>query len=63
MPSLSFRRRPESTPAWMQVVERRREQAAEEARPENEGMAGSYRMAHWIGVPVIVIPAVREWVI
>ena len=20
-------------------------------------------MAHWIGVPVIVIPAVREWVI
>ena len=33
--SSSFQRRLESTPAWMQVVERRREQAAE------EGAAGS----------------------
>ena len=35
----------------------------QEARPEGEGMAGFYRMAHWIVVPVIVIPAVREWII
>ena len=28
--SLSFQRKPESTPAWTQVVERRLEQAAEE---------------------------------
>ena len=35
----------------------------QEARPEGEGMAGFYRMAHWIVVPMIVIPAVREWII
>ena len=47
------RRRPESTPAWMQGVERRREQAAEVVEPRQEqaaeeGGLGRFGRLHWL---------------
>ena len=59
----SFRRRPESTPAWMQVVEPRLEQAAEESRA---GMLGRFRLFLTATPDRYVwwsFPLKREWLV
>ena len=64
-PFLPRRHSSEGSPAWMQVVERRLEQAAEESRRGGRGGEGGkvYPMAHSVVVPVVVIPALREWLV
>ena len=56
----SFRRRPESTPTGMQVVERRLEQAAEEG--EVEMLDGLWFLPLRANTSA-VIPALREWIV
>ena len=56
--SLPCRHSSEGSPAWMQVVERRLEQAAEESRRGGRGADGAL-----VVVPVVVIPALREWLV
>ena len=59
LPLSSFRRRPESTPAWMQVVERRLEQTAEEGGPgcQVDNAGDACRDNPWLSFPLA-----RAWI-
>ena len=53
----------EGSPAWMRVVERRLEQAAEESRKAESGCETDCDFSRPAEVTRFVIPALREWII